>query len=182
MGYRSIIYYLVFMVLLAATSFADIYKCVSEDGVATFSDEPCAKKAQIAFKTENLNFDDAIGNASPYDDQPVEASKIYSEDFVAHAKKIGRYILPFEYNNTCINRSSPTVPGWRISLFFGPESNKKEFEVDLVYNRNPTSNGTYVWLNSISVKKNGKPFNPSSMANVKTYKRMGSGRWEAILK
>lgn len=159
-------------------SSADIYKCVSEDGVLTFSDEPCDSKAEVAFKTEEYDFDKAIGNGSPYPEQPVPPSKIWREDFKAHAKKIGKTILPYEYNNSVVDKTSPLMPGWYIDLYFGSETNKKNYEISLHYGRNPSNKGVYVWLHSIVIKKDGKPYDPPSMVNVKTYKKMGSGRWE----
>jgi hypothetical protein len=174
-------FYVIVMLFFAVPAFADIYKCVSDDGVVTYSDQPCASDAEVAFETENLNFDDAIGNASPYTEQLVPASKIDGEDFVAHARKIGKYIFPYEYNNSYVNQTTPMSRGWRILLYFGPENNKRNYRVALEYGRKPTNQGIYVWLNSISVKKDGKPFDPPSMVNVKTYKKMGTGRWQLRL-
>jgi hypothetical protein len=175
---KSLIFYLLAVMLITKIGFADVYKCVSEDGVVKFSDEPCGEDAELSFQTVSLNFDDVIGNASPYTDQPVAASKIDGNDFVAHARKIGKAILPYEYNNSYENQTTPMSPGWRIYLFFGPASNKKQYVIRMEYGRYPTSNGIYVWLNSISVKKDGKPFNPPAMSNVKKFKKMGTGRWE----
>jgi hypothetical protein len=175
---RLLIVCLLALMLIAKIAWADVYKCVSDDGIIKFSDEPCGENAEISFRTSNLNFDDVIGNASPYTEQPVAASKIDGNDFVAHAKKIAKAILPYEYNNSYDNRTTPMSPGWRIYLYFGPASNEKKFVIVMNYARYPTSNGIYVWLNSISVKKDGKPFDPDSMSDVTKYKKMGTGRWE----
>jgi hypothetical protein len=175
---KAFICYLIAAMLLPQLAYTDVYKCVSEDGVVKFSDEPCGKNAELSFQTSKLNFDDVIGNASPYTDQPVAASKIDGDDFVAHARKIGKVILPYEYNNSFDNRTTPMSPGWTIYLFFGPASNKKQFVIRMEYARYPTSNGIYVWLNAISVQKDGKPFSPSSMSDVNKFKKMGTGRWE----
>lgn len=168
--------------LLSANTFADVYKCTSDDGTVTFSDQPCDTKAEVAFETDDRNFDEVIGNASPYDEQPIASSKVYSDDFVPHARKLGRCILPGEYNNAFENKTSPMLPGWRIVLFFGPEDNPKEYEIAMQYERNPRSDGKmYVWLNTIIIKKDGKPYDPPSMATVQTYKKMGNGRWQIRL-
>jgi len=161
---------------------AEIYKCTAEDGTVTFSDEPCDTKAEVAFETPNRNFDEVIGNASPYPEQPIAAAKVYGDDFAPHAKKIGECILPGEYNNSFENQSSPMLPGWRIVLFYGPEDNRKEYEITMQYGRNPRSDGTlYVWLDTITIRKDGKPFDPPAMAAVQRFRKIGSGKWKIRL-
>ena len=175
---KSFLLCLFSVMLVTHLAIADVYKCVSEDGVVKFSDEPCGTNAKLSFQTSKLKFDDVIGNASPYTKQPVPASKIDGNDFVAHARKIGKAILPYEYNNSVDNLTAPMMPGWNIQLNFGPDNKKKMYVIRMQYGRYPTSDGIYVWLNTISVKKNGKPYNPPAMSDVKTFKKMGTGRWE----
>ena len=65
---RSIVFYLVGMMLITITAFADVYKCVSDDGVIKFSDAPCGKNAEIIFRDSSSansassgTIDDLIG-------------------------------------------------------------------------------------------------------------------------
>ena len=173
---------LITIILVSPSAHAEIYKCRADDGTVMFSDEPCDTKAEVAFETPNRDFDEVIGNASPYEEQPIAAAKVYSDDFAPHAQKIGECILPGEYNNSIENQSSPMLPGWRIVLFYGPEDNHREFEITMQYNRNPRSDGTlYVWLDTITIRKEGKPYDPPSMATVQTYTKIGNGRWKIRL-
>jgi hypothetical protein len=175
---------MILVVLLGATAYADIYKCVSEDGVVKFSDEPCSKKAEVAFKTGAQNFDAVIGNASPYPKLPIPLSRFDTDDVVAHAKKIGGSIITGEYNNNVVRRISPNPVTFEyyVELHFGPESEKRRFEIHMLYRRDVRYNGTYVWLNSFQVYKKRKPYDPPAMAGVETFKKMGVGRWEIKLK
>ena len=158
---------------------ADVYKCVSEKGVTTYSDQPCAPDAQAAYKDARVSFDEVIGNASPYPELPVPSSRVHTDDIVSHATKIGKAVLPSEYNNKVINLTGPGSPGWHIELWFGPEDNPSEYQVSLFYRRNPHSNGTLdVWLHTLSVLKDSKPFDPPSMADVKSFRKVGTGRWD----
>jgi hypothetical protein len=169
--------------LLGSTAFADIYKCVSDNGVVKFSDAPCSKKAEVAFKTGARNFDAVIGNASPYPELPIPKSRFDIEDIVAHAKRIGGCIITGEYNNKVIRRlvPKPAHIEYYVELHFGPESEKKRFEIHMLYRRDITYDGMYVWLNSFDIYKNGKPYDSPAMAGVETFKKMGVGRWEVKL-
>ena len=175
---RFLLSCLLLTTVLTMTALADIYKCVSEDGVTKYSDVPCAENAEVAFETASLNFDEVIGNASPYPKLPVPPSRVDVKDIIAHAKKIGSCIIPDEYNNTTIDRSSPMMPVWRIELHFGPADDEKMYVVEMEYGRKGTNKGLFVWLHSFTVKKDLKLYDAPSMRNVKTFKKMGTGRWE----
>jgi Domain of unknown function (DUF4124) len=177
---RTYICVVIVFLSLGATAAADIYKCVSEDGVVKFSDEPCSKKAEVAFETEELNVDAAIGNASPYPQIPIPASQFDTEDMMAHAKKIGRCIISGEHNNTARFEKYPYRGDitYRVYLHFGPPSDDWRYTVKLTYEVKGRFEGTYVWLESIEVQKHREPYDPQSMSNVKTFKKMGVGKWK----
>jgi hypothetical protein len=177
---RQIICVVIVLFGLGTMASADIFKCVSEDGVVKFSDEPCSKKAEVAFETEELNFDAAIGNASPYSNLPIPISQFNPEDMVTHAKKIGQTILQGEYNNNARLERYRSSRYWtsRVYLYFGPASDDWRYVVQMNYNEVRRFQDQYVWLDSIEVKKHGKPYDPPSMNNAKTFKKMGVGKWE----
>jgi hypothetical protein len=177
---RFHICFAILVVLLGSTASADIYKCVSEDGIVKFSDEPCSKKAEVAFKTDGQNFDAVIGNASPYPKLPVPESQFDTEKIVAHAKKIGRCIITGEYNNEVLHHPypNPARSEYYVELHFGPKSDKKRFEVHMIYRTEYQYKGMYMWLDKIFISKKGKSYDPPSMADVQTFKKMGVGKWE----
>ena len=168
------------VVLLSSTASADIYKCVSDDGVVKFSDQPCAKEAEVAFKTNEQRFDEVIGNASPYPKLPILESQYDTDVIVAHAKKIGRCIITGEHINDVNHHPNLNLEHreYSVELHFGPDSDKNRFVVNLIYRSDYQYKGLYVRLNSIFVGRKGRPYDPPSMAEVQTFKKMGVGKWE----
>jgi hypothetical protein len=124
------------------------------------------------------NFDAVIGNASPYPELPIPKSRFDIEDIVAHAKRIGGCIITGDYNNKVIRRLVPNPAHFEyyVELHFGPESEKKRFEIHMLYRRDITYDGMYVWLNSIHVFKKGKPYDSPAMAGVETFYVRLTGR------
>ena len=172
---------LILILLPASTASADIYKCVSDNGAVKFSDTPCATDAEVAFETEELNFDDVIGNASPYPNSPVPVSRFDIKDIVPHSKKIGQCIITGEYNNATHLRQAigRKTNKWHVDLYFGPENEKLRFTVRMTYRViHRIDNTVSVWLNTIRVKRYRKLYDPPSMDNVKTFKKMSVGLWE----
>jgi hypothetical protein len=177
---RLNICFVIVLLCLVGMASADIYKCVSEDGVVKFSDEPCSRKAEVAFETEDLNFDEAIGNASPYPKLPVPESEFDTEDMVTFAKKIGRHIITGEHNNSARLERYRNRQYWtnKVYLNFGPPSDDWRYRVIMHYEVKKRFEGTFVWLDSIEVTKHGKPYDPPSMDPVKTFKKMSVGKWK----
>lgn len=166
------------LLLCAANAYGDIYKCVSSDGVVKFSDEPCSEKATVVFPSADRPFDEVIGNASPYPDQPVESYHMDDEVLERHARKIGRTIIPGETIRSIKRTKIPMTPGWRATLYLGPEHDSERFVINLEYLVNQKPEGAYIWLNGFRVRKQGKPYDPPAMANTKKFKKIGTGNWE----
>lgn len=164
---------------LGSTAAADIYKCV-EDGVVKFSDEPCSNKAEIAFETEDLDFDAAVGIGSPYPNLPIPVSRFDTEDMMTHAKRIGRCIITGEHNNHARFERYPYRGEitYRVYLYFGPASDDWRYTIKMTYEDIRRDKDRYVWLDSIEVREHSKPHDPQSMNNIKTFKKMGVGLWK----
>lgn len=191
---------LVGMMLMGTSAVADIYKCVSDDGVISFSDRPCGNDAEIIIKQSLPSVDDAVGvEIEPY--LKPYTSKTYGEYITNQAKRISRSILPGQWfiaselirvygpsprGSHSFPKPKPiygTTPGWVIILFYGPESNVKKWElkfqfVSLVRKDIDGIARSVVFLKSISIKNNGEPFTPPTMHHVKNLKRIGTGKWE----
>jgi hypothetical protein len=173
---------LMVIMLMIGPSLADIYKCVSDDGVVTFSDEPCGQNAEVAFEKYIIRVDDAIGLdiIGPFTNRAYMQS--IRPDIESHAKKIGSCILP---------RANPTLLfvdraggrhynkdiNWKISLFYGPQDYEREWNIN-VYYKGKKEKEISLWLNAITITKDGRPFTPSTMHHVKKLKRIGTGEWE----
>ena len=157
---------------------ADVYKCVSKDGIVKFSDQPCSPDAEVAFPTPDTSFDHVIGNGGVYP-EPVPVDRFDIEDLTAHAKKIGKCIITGEQNNTAFYRGTPgqALLEWYIQLNFGPSYKKKKYVVRLTYKGASDGTSMYVWLDSFTVKKNGQLYDPSTVSGSKKYIKKGTGRW-----
>jgi hypothetical protein len=168
--------------LLTEISLANIYKCVSEDGVVTFSDEPCSSKAEVFINTPpKLSIDDVISTASPFTELLIDSNTI-NEDLVTHAKKIGKCILPEEnYNSYMIrggHRSARRYPDWEIILKYGPPGNESKWKITIKYSVKPKNDIPRVWLKTIYVFLWGRYYDPPSLRNVKKMNRIRTGKWQ----
>jgi hypothetical protein len=179
---KSLVVFLLVTMLTAIPAFADIFKCVSEDGFVTFSDEPCGKNAEIAFQKYIMSVDDAVGLdlISLFTDRTqIRSIRL---DLESHAKILGNCILPNEKRNYLfVDRAGGhhyhREIDWKLSLFFGPQGYEREWNINVFYKGKKEKNIS-VWLNSITVTKDGRPFNPPSMLNVKKLKKVGPGEWK----
>jgi len=175
---KSILLSLIVFFMLASVVSADIYKCVSNDGVTTYSDEPCGENSKKVFDTVEQTFDDIIGNGSPYDDQPVDSKKVFREDIIEHAKKIWRFIMP---NKHSYLKKCETFDGRQGIAIHDIDltDSKKIYNVAMRYCCYYQGNGKdFVFLGAINIKKDGKPFDPSTMVNIKKYRKASIGVWE----
>lgn len=168
------------MCFLSTQVFADIYKCVLDDGTVKFSDVPCSTDDQVAFDSkEAMTFDEVIGDGFPYPEMPMDRKLIRTQDIVAHAKKIGECIISFEYiNSVDVFEFMPYGSSWKIDLFFGP-GNKRKYSITMWYSSLSTENrGTYVYLEAFQTYKGNRLFDPSSMDGAKKFiKEKTTGHW-----
>jgi hypothetical protein len=124
--------------LILTTAFADIYKCLSDDGVAIFSDVPCGKDAQLIYDQPMTSVDEALGvEINPFVKPYTSAT--YGEYITNESKRIGRCILPDQWfnfsklirvygpsprNSYSFPKPKPvygTTPGWSFFYFMGPK-------------------------------------------------------------
>jgi hypothetical protein len=189
--------------LMVTTTFADIYKCLSDDGVAIFSDAPCGNDAALIYDQPQTGVDEALGvEINPF--VKPYTSETYGDYITNQSKRIGRVILPDQWFNfsKLIRVYGPaprdsysfpkpepvygTTPGWVVFLFYGPESKRKKWSIEFRYVSQVRKdiNGiakSVVLLKSISIKKDELPFTPSSMRDVKKFEKTDTGEWKARL-
>jgi hypothetical protein len=168
--------------LVAETSFANIYKCISDNGVVTFSDQPCGDQAAIVFHDTNLSVDEAIGNASPYT-QPVTYSSDIDTDVILHARKIGRSILPYENLTSYDISTEHTVLSYTWKVFLSYVSPKYEHawsRIEMDYIGEPKDGGIFVRLKYISIKRFDWYTPVPTLKNVKKLKRDAHYGWHVI--
>jgi hypothetical protein len=200
---RFLVFYFFGMILISTTAFADVYRCVSDDGVIKFSDEPCGKDAELIHDQPQTSLDEALSAEIEPFLRPY-TSETYGKYITNQSKRIGRCILPDQWFNSSklirVYGPSPrdsysfpkpkpiygTTPGWVIFLYYGPESNPKKWSIEFRYisTIRKDINGilkSFVLLKSISIKKDEIPFTPISMRDVKKFEKKGTGEWKARL-
>ena len=172
---------LLVVTLFPGPSSAAVFKCIAEDGVVTFSDKPCGQNAAIAFPEYVMSVDDAaaLDIVGPF----TNRKDIHSlrRDIEAHAAKIGSCILPHETRNFLFADRAGGHPynrdiDWKITLLYGPPRYEREWRID-VYYKGRMNEEINVWLQTITVAKDGRPFSPPSMRDLKRLKQTGTGAW-----
>ena len=191
---RLIAFYLLGMMLITITAFADIYKCVSDDGVVTFSDVPCGKNAKFAFRDSNSagsgTIDDFIGvvHPGPYNKNFYSVDSL-SSDLKPQAINLGRRIFPNEqfswidarsqiYGQDKSGAAAAFIP---FTLFFGSKDKETNYSAVITYGfkteKGSSKEKVVLWLQAIETQKNSKDFDPLSMRDVKKLKKISTGRW-----
>ncbi|MBU2630131.1 MAG: DUF4124 domain-containing protein, partial [Proteobacteria bacterium] len=182
--YLEILFYLFFMMLMTTSASANIFKCVSEDGVITFSDIPCNKDAQLFIHDTKLSVDEAIGNASPYK-HPVIYSGYIDQDLILHARKIGNSIFPdkrLEDKAISAERIA-NKQTWRVCLSYGSIENKFDYaRIQLNYVGESEGDGekVFVRLKYIAIKRFDWMTPLPTLKNVKKLKADAHYGWHVI--
>jgi hypothetical protein len=168
--------------IIVTIVYADVYKCVSDDGVVTFSDQPCGEKAALVFHNSKLSVDEAIGNASLYT-QPVTYSSDIDTDVLLHARKIGKSILPNDILKSYDVSTEHTeiYYTWKVFLsYVTPQKEHMWSRIVMTYRGEPKDQGIFVQLKYISIKRFDW-FNPlPTLKNVKKLKKDSHYGWHVI--
>ncbi len=186
---KTVVFYVLAMMIMAITAFADIYKCVSDDGVVKYSDEPCGKQTEFLFRESNSKWslDDAIGVA-PFSGRRIGSRNDIIDELRPQAINLVKLILPEEEYKTVFAQSFFGAPGGvTFSAHLGPPKKKKVmWIVSITYSiEGGDDQGGYydinIRLKFITIMKDGKPFSPASMNAVKRLNEISVGRWGAPL-
>ncbi len=170
--------------LITATALADIYKCVSNEGIVTYSDEPCSPKSIIFRKTVSL--DALIVSVCPYR-QAVSNSDTLTNDLLEISNKIGGYIVPDKlFNSSSVSTYDDLLSiNWEVRVDFdcGRKINESNcFRIRFIYKSKKQDKQKTVWLKSIDVILWGNPYDPPAMLNIKGMRKTNIGRWMPVEK
>lgn len=173
---------LLILILLSSLSYADIYKCTSDSGVVTYSDEPCGKNAVHAFDEYVMSIDDAASRdiITPSTDRSYKYDIISA--MIPHAKRIAYCIFPDkEFLGVILSKTSWYASKndlcYSVNMGFGskdPDSGR----VIKVFYEGRMIDGPIVRLAAIKIYKGHKPCEPISMNNLKTFRKIKEGEWE----
>lgn len=177
----ALLMFMLAIIFIPACTFADIYKCVSDDGIVKFSDQPCGENSEKMVKTPSI--DELIAQARPYKQPFADPDRITS-DLIACSRKIADGILPdqhYHYNNT---HEGDAGTRFTISLMYVPEGFKSSspnkfriYEVMMTYKKRIKDSGYELWLVSIAIKLGRSPISPKTMEEAKSLKKIGAGEW-----
>ncbi len=176
------------LMLLPSFSSANIYRCVSDSGVVTYSDVPCGKNAVVAFKKNVVSVEEAAGRNVIRSNTDRAVVKDVLKDVIHHAKQVGSCILP---EKKCISNtvSYPVTTyssnaDWAINLFCGYEGHYA-WQIDISYEmriENPHSRRMRTIkaarLKTVKISRDHKPFDPDSMENLKAFRKIQNGIWQ----
>lgn len=164
------------VVLLPATVSADLYRCVSKEGVPIYSDQPCGGNAKTI--AHSMRVDDWIALSRPYR-QPRHDPNRISKDLRSHSKKIGDHIIPggrYVSRSTGVGNDRRMV--WIVELKYKTEEHHP-WRIVITYTKKPEGSEYRLWLTSISVFKWGAPCTPPTMQQVTLLRQTGTGMWIA---
>lgn len=172
------------IVLLPVSLFADIYRCVSDNGTVTYSDQPCGKNAEIFHPEYEMSVDDAARRdiLKPATDH---ASIWYVEkDIKDHARHIADVIIPNQqFHDIYITRKGrerDEIPiDWQVTISCGPEADALYSQIKFYY-RGKKKSIFSVWLESLKVFSDRQPYDPPAMKDVRRFKKISAGEWKYL--
>jgi len=171
------------LVLTAGFLHADIYKCVSKDGVVTFSDRPCSADAEILLDEMEISLDEAVEEASPFADITID-SQTAAEVMLAHARKMGKCILPDEPFNEYLveggERGGGRYPSWAITLKYGPPEKPSKWRIRMEYKTRHVDGVPRVWLTTVFVLLWSQYEDPPTMEKTQTLEKVRTGKYQLV--
>jgi hypothetical protein len=186
--FRHIILFFITIVLLAANFVhADVYKCKRKDGVFVFSDRPCGKDAEIAFKgrSDAVGLNDLLANFETEvrtDEKPYNFAPAI-EKFKSHTKLLGSYL--FKNSEFQGFKKNVAKARWMIQTSvegcWGPRSVKGVYRYTLTvgYKHEIRPDGHYVFRTGmVTIKKNDKWFDHPGMKDITCLQHVGIGWWK----
>ncbi len=177
-----------FMILFIHPAYADIYKCTDNNGVVTFSDEPCGNEARVVYKGTRNSVSKEAGNdkdsvlSSVTIDGSLTKDQIYDQ-LKDHGRLLGRHI--FKDESFAGFRKRPRNFGNKlkyneITCYWGSRSsnNFKNYTMTIEYTRGIKPNGSLLFQpNKMTFYYKSQPHDPPSMKNMKNFKRLFHGTW-----
>jgi hypothetical protein len=186
--FRHIILIYITIVLLAVNfGHADVYKCKRKDGVFAFSDQPCGKDAEIAFKgrSEAAGLNDLLAN---FETEVRTEERPYNfvqaiEKFKSHTKLLGSYLFKdSEFQDFKVSgaQTRGMFHSW-VTGYWGPRSVKGVYRYTLMvgYKHEIRPDGHYVFRTGmVAIKKNDKWFDHPAMKDITYLQHMRIGWWK----
>ncbi len=170
------------IVLSPVQLWADIYRCVSDDGVVTYSDHPCGRDAKVIYRKYEMSVDDAARRDIIKPGTDRSDMWAVEKDIKDHACQIARIIVPDQrLHYIYIKRDGKVedeIPvDWRVTVPWGPEEDILNSSIEFYY-RGKKNGRLNVWLHSLQTLSDRRPYDPLAMKDVRQFKKAGLGQWE----
>lgn len=165
--------------LMAGVAWADVFRCVSDDGTVRYSDQPCAADAELFIEEEGCNIDDSIRRAHPFKDLSVKSEDI-NDRLVAHAKKLGKCILPnmtFKSYNVSEDSFRDVDHTWDISVNYGNREGRAKWTLTFYYNAKLKDGDRRIRMTTIFVRSNHGRQNLPLLDNILSLNRWATGKY-----
>jgi hypothetical protein len=190
-------------ILWAPCCFADTFRCKSADGTVRYTDRYCGEDTESEVKQSLASVDEAVGRTIRPSKNEFSATT-YEDYLIGEARRIGQSILPGQWfvdakirhiaykppqnGPKVFDRPEPeykfdNVPGWGVVLHYGPDSNRRVWEIQYQFHHTDTLDNHgdrhgAMLLETISIKKDGEPFTPHTMQNAKRLEMKKTGVWK----
>ena len=179
---NKIFAYLVVFVTIAPGASAEIYKCVNDDGVVKFSDQPCGRQAEVFISKTDLSVDEAVGNGGPYP-EPVKNSAVMNQDIMVHAKTVGASIFPGmdPKSDDMGEEITDRTRSWRVFLAYrDPKIDYKYANVELNYTGEKVGDRIFVRLHYIRISRFDWMVPLPTLKKTKKLKRDSCDGWYVL--
>jgi hypothetical protein len=168
------------IILFTGMAWANVYRCVSDDGTVRFSDQPCAGDAELFIEEEACDIDDSIRRANPLPDLSFNTAGV-NDRLAAHARKLGKCILPDEpyvSYNIDERRLPGRYPSWEINVNFGDKDGRAKWKVTFKYDVRSKNRIDRIWMHTIDVRLTGYRHDPPSLKSVASLTRLSRGEYQ----
>ncbi len=174
---------IIISIISITPALSTIYKCTDENGVATFSDQPCSTDAEIVFNNGGSgggggSIDNVLGFTDRVHPKQAGSLKLIGMDLKLHTANIGKHIFSGEkYQMTQSMIVHGATPSWDTFAIFGPDNHKNKYKVSVQYGCTKKNDNYSVYILKLEIKKDGNSFDPDVTEGITSLKKIGIGRW-----
>lgn len=168
------------IMLLTGMAWADVYRCVSDDGTVRFSDRPCSGDPELFIKEEGCHIDDSIRRAKPFTDLTVQ-SENFNDRLVSHARKLGKCILPDEtYVSYRVSedRFRDQYHTWVVRVNYENKGRKNKWRLTFTYDLQSKNGTKRICMSAIIVQLNRSFHDLPSLENIASLNQLSTGKYE----
>lgn len=174
---KTIALFLSAFILMADVTWANVYRCVSDDGTVRYSDQPCGGDAELFIEEEDCNLDVRIRRAYPFKELSVQSEDI-TDRLVSHAKKLGKCILPnetfksFDVSEFNFRELDYT---WNIKTGYGSREGRADWSLTFHYAAHTKDGDQRIRMTAISVRLKHHHHNLPLLDNIPSLDRLEPG-------